>query len=676
MTTTPNPLSVEGRRRAKAAAQAGVTAGVAAAKEEWHRDPDAPAQNREPAPETKPATDTDTDTDTEQESAAAQAAAAAAQERQLAAWADEYERLLPAIHSARPLPAQVQSDDTQLSGAEWIADGVRQVLKPRDPSRYRVEVFVHNGGVFANVTCPPDKRRRAVGEILAAKLAARGNLGTFEVKRHSAPRTVTLQRRGIEGAGTAWAGHGTRARNFFEGEAGRAAVFDLAGLFQSNRHDKKVRRYPIVHSFGEDHRGGTVELRLRGGMLLRDVQAKRDALAQAFNAPDLEVKGRGVFPVIHLNTGAVSRELPKVSLLRPEMLVRPLDEAGRYAAAKDFVLPIGVRVDDETGRAIPIMVNQDTSPHAAIMGKTGSGKTVLLSQIVKAAVAQGAETILWDAKQGKDLRALAKAGLPGVVHYDSGASHAALHRTIQFLRDELDKRKATAEALSYRGIEYRPAPLLAVLDELPAWIVDLKKMKGDAQKAAELTESRLNFIASQARELRIFFVVAGQYAYVEGYPGMIRTNTSTLVSLGVPEEINMANLFAKSRKRADELAATITKKDKGLGVVVDSDTNRPELFRGFFNPPGDVADRFEAAVRRAPKLRRWSYRLPRGSEEGSDGSWADWTPVSDPSSDDLAARYLDGPDGQPIPAAEVDDPTSTGYRPGVRPTPKNHLNDN
>ncbi|CPX68884.1 FtsK/SpoIIIE domain-containing protein [Mycobacteroides abscessus] len=633
-------------------------------------------QPTEPEPKLRLVTPGETTPEPEsaQETAAAANAAAEAQERRLTQWVDEYERLLPEIEAARPLPAQQPSEDRQLSGADWIAEGVRQVLTPADPGRFQVEVFVKNGGVFANVTCPPDVRRKAVGNFLAAKIRERGNLGEFEVKRHSDPRIVTLQRRGIEGPGTAWRAHGTRARLFYETEEGQQRVFDLAGLFQTHRSNKKLRRYPAVHSFGADHRGGTVELRLRGGMLLRDVQAKQDALRQALNAPELEGKGRGVFPVIHLNTGAVTRELPKTALLRPELFTRPRTEPERYAV-KDFFLPFGVRVDEETGREIPILVPQDVVPHGAVFGGTGSGKTVMLSQLVRAAVLQGAQVLLWDAKRGKDMRNIAREGLPGVVHYAAG-SHAVLHRAILWLRDELERRQAIAAALSYRGIDYRPTPILAVLDELPAWLFDLKEEKGDAQKAAERTQAHLNFIASQAREFRIFYVTAGQSAYSDGYAGMIRANTNTLVSLGEPKPINMQNLFnTDARSRASEIAATITKKDKGLGVLVDADTNRAEKIRAYFNPPGSEAERrFDAAVRQAPKQRRFAYRLPRGDAPGSDGSWADWTPVSEPSSDSLPARYLDDEDGRPIPAAVVDDPTNGGYRPGARPLADGHTN--
>lgn len=605
---------------------------------------------------------------------AAQTAAAEAQERALQAEVARYIDLLPEIQSARPLPAQVggqESEAPRLSGAAWIADRLHKAIEPVAPAGTRITTGVVGTTVAATVIPPAGVKGRPLASAMLAAIEAAGNLGSFEVKR-AGGSAFTLRRDGVGAETDAWTRHGAKAGRFYSDPEYRVKVWDAAGLSVPGSA-KGMKRRPKCAEFGEDSRGATVELRLPDGLTIANVERARAALRQSLNAPSLQVGERGVHPVLSLNTKAIERSLPALALLRPEMLVRPRTEAERYAAAKDFVIPFGVRVAAETGAAVPILVNQDTSPHSAVMGKSGSGKTVLLSQIVKAAVVQGAEVILWDGKQGKDLRALAKQRLPGVVHYDSGASFAALHRTLQFLRDEFDRRKALAEILAQRDIEYRPTPLLAVLDELPAWLVDLKRMKGEAEKAALRTESRLNYIASQARELRIFFVVAGQYAYVDGYPGMIRTNTSTLVSLGVPEDINMANLFSGNRRRAEELAATITKKDKGVGVVVDSDTNEPELFRGVFNPPGPDADRFDEAVRQAPKQRRWAYRLPRGDEPGADGSWADWNPVSNPSSDSLPARWLDDEHGRPIPEAEIDDPTSTAYRPGRRRLPDTHL---
>ncbi|MBS4102865.1 FtsK/SpoIIIE domain-containing protein [Tsukamurella paurometabola] len=608
--------------------------------------------------------------------------AAEAQERALLAEADRYEAMLPEIAAAQPLPAQPAETSAapRLSGAEWVAEGVRQTLTPRDPSRYSVTVKVVEGSVVAWVTGPAGVDRDAMAHLAVQRLRDRGNLGEFQVHLAADPRTVILQRSGVGGSVSAWSSHGTRARLFFETEEGRDKVFDLAGLYQTNKRTK-ARRYAGVRAFGEDHRGGTATLRLRPGMTLAQVKSAEGKLRQLFRAPDLIVDAApgSVDPIIHLNTKPIARELPATNPLAPERLVRVRTRAERFAAAPDFVLPVGVRIDDETGEVKPILVNQDAVPHAAVFGGTGSGKTVLLSMMVRAAVLQGAEVVLWDAKMGKDMRALAfDRSLPGVIHYAAGSA-AVLHRTVLWVRHEYERRQALAERLAYRGIEYRPTPLLLVMDELPWWIDGLKARKGDHLKAAEQTEAHISAIAAEARELRVFFIVAGQYAYVSGYSGAIRTNTQTLISVGPPKKINMDNLFATpdEKQRAVELSATIRKQDKGVGVMLDDSTNEVVKFRGFFNAPDlPEAARFADAVAQVPRLRRFAYALPRGDMAGGDGSWAEWTPVTDPSSDSLPTRVLDGPDGQPLLEAEIDDPTSTSYRPGRRPQPQVHANPN
>ncbi len=601
--------------------------------------------------------------------------AAEAQEKALQTEVERYLSLLPAIEQARPLPAQTRPQEDQverLSGADWVADRLHKTVSLAAPAGTQITTGVVGATVAATVQPPAGAKGKPVASAMLAAIEAAGNLGSFEVKR-AGGSAFTLRRDGVGQTVDAWASHGSKAGRFYSDSISRAAVWDAAGLSVPGSVKGKKKR-PKCTEFSEDSRGGNVTLELPGGLTIANVERARAALRQSLNAPALEVTARGVFPVLHLNTKAVTKELPAVNPLRPEMLVRPQTEAERYAAAGDFVIPVGVRMDEETGQPVPILVNQDRVPHLAVFGGTGSGKTVLLSQMVKAAVLQGATVVLWDEKAGKDLRELAfDRTLPGVVHYAAG-SQAVLHRTIQWVRFEFEKRKAIAQQLAYQGITYRPTPLLLVSDEFPAWMVDLKQAKGDSEKAALRTEAHLNFIASQARELRVFFITAGQFAYTEGYSGQIRTNTSTLISLGVMKPINLQNLFnADTRPRVAELAATIGPKTKGVGVIVDADTNKAELFRGFFNPDGPDADRFDAAVRQAPKQRRWAYRLPRGDEPGAGGTWMQWHPLSEPSSDSLAARWLDDEQGRPIPEAVVDDPTDRGYRPGSSPLPKTHL---
>lgn len=590
---------------------------------------------------------------------------AAEQQKRLDFWISEYTDLLPRIATASPL--QPQPSDGELVGAERVAESVRQALAKANPARFRVSVGVSGDAVLATVRCRSDaENRQAIGASMCAELAKRRHCGGFVVVLDEDRHVFHLLRRGVTGPGRAWRSAGAKASAFFESGEGQRRVFTVVKLFQTRKSDG-AKRYPKVHSFGEDSRGGTVELRLPEGMLAGKVVAAEAALRQALNAPELTVSANDGNPILHLNSKALAKDFPKVNPLRPELFVRPRTQAERHAAAKDFVLPLGVKADGS-----PILIPQDKVPHTAIFGGTGNGKTVLLSSIIQAAVLQGAEVLLADAKNGKDLRRLARDGLPGVTHYS--VCEAGLHRLIRYAYDELTRRKVLGEALAAKGIDYNPTPLLLVFDEVGAWIDDAISGGDKAAKAAaQMTVAALSYLAAQARELRIFLLLAGQHAYVSAFSGKLRSNTSTLVILGEPTERNRLALFeGEKRDQVRELGSTIPATVKGRGVVADMETGKVQLFQGFWNPPGPDADRFDSAVRAAPKLRRFGWKFPLPGEDGGDGSWQEWTPASDPSSDSLPTIYLDGPDGNPDPATAVYDITSPQYSPGVRPLRSEH----
>ncbi|MBS4102933.1 FtsK/SpoIIIE domain-containing protein [Tsukamurella paurometabola] len=604
---------------------------------------------------------------------AAQTVAAEAQEKALTAEVDRYLAMLPAIETARPLPAQTDAqepDTPRLSGAAWVADRLHKAIDPVAPSGTRITTGVVGTTVAATVIPPAGVKGKPLASAMLAAIDSAGNLGGFTVVR-AGGSAFTLRRDGVGVETDAWTRHGSKAARFHDEPASRPAVWDAAGLSVAGSTKGKKRR-PKVVEFGEDARGGTVELRLPDGLTIANVERARAALRQSLNAPALEVSARGVHPVLHLNTKAIAAEFPKVNPLRPAMLIRPRNQAERHAAASEFVLPLGVRAD-----GAPILIRQDVAPHMGIFGGTGQGKTVLLSQMVKAAVLQGAEVILADAKNGKDLRRIALERLPGVVHYSSN-SEAGLHRVAAYCRDELERRKVLAAALQQRGIEYTPTPLLLVFDEVGAWLDDaISGTDKAAREAAQATIVNLSYVAAQAREQRVFLLVAGQHAYVSAFSGRWKSNTSTLVVLGPPTDNHRQALFTgEQREQVRELGSQISKAMKGRGLVADTETGEVVMFQGFFNPAGEAADRFDAEVHRAPKLRRFAWRFPRGDVPGGDGSWQGWTPATDPSSDSLPVQILDRADGTPDPAAAVFDPISSAYRPGRKPLSDAHQNAN
>jgi FtsK/SpoIIIE family len=593
----------------------------------------------------------------------------AAQERALAAAMAEYIAMIPAIETAQPLPATA-GQRVELRGGERIAASIRSLLWDTLVAGlgYTLTISINQDAIVVELGGVPVIDLYDYAQYLGGYLAAQGNIGTFEWHVRSRDNFIVLVRRGVAGPGGAWRSAGPKPGHFFADTDYRNSIFDLCRLRQVRTSDG-AKRFPKVREFGEDDRGGTAVLDLPPGMLLGAVESAEAALRQALNSPDLVVDHMGMRPLIRLNSKRLANEFPKENPLRMEMFTRPRTMAERHVAAPDFVIPLGVRADGS-----PILVKQSVAPHMAIFGGTGAGKTVLLTSIVKAAVLQGAAVILADAKNGKDLRGLALQNLPGVVHYAAG-SEAGLHRVVRYVRDEFERRRTLAARLQQQGIEYQPTPMLLVFDEVGAWLDDqLSGGDREAKAAASATLAHLSYIAAQAREQKCFLLVAGQHAYVSAFSGRWKSNTSTLVVLGPPTENHRQALFAagEQRDQVRDLGGQITKSMKGRGLVADTETGAVQLFQGSFTPPGPDADALAIALRETPRLRRFSWKFPLPGDDGGDGSWQDWTPVSEPSSDSLPVVILDGPDGSPDPSVAIFDPTSSAYAPGAKPLSAAH----
>lgn len=609
--------------------------------------------------------------------------AAAESERRLAAAADEYVGLLPEIEAAQPVRGTVEVAKP-LTGTAYALDAWTRLVGDRATSvewglnsagtDFRSRAMAVGGTVVLEVHCDTPAVQELLAERLIEMADRRGNLGRYAYVPGSSPGRFNLVRQGVEDPTFGWR-ENPKTAAFHRGGDYRRGVWDLAGLVQ--KADRGLQ-YPQPQ-FGADDRGGTATLTLPPGMLPKQVVVAESALRQALAMPELTVTVQGLNPVIQLNQKPLTREFPKVNPLRASWFTRPRTQAERHAAAPDFVLPLGVREDGS-----PILVSQDAHPHLALFADSGSGKTVLAATIVRAAVLQGCEVVLLDAKAGKDLRRVAREGLPGVVHYGAalGGNDAVLHRGVRYARDELERRQALSAQLTQQGVEYRPTPLLVAFDEYPAWINDrLKSKVKEVRDGALETLANLSFIASQAREFRIFLLIAGQFAYRAAWDGELQVNTSTLVLLGPPSDINRQNLFAPgaTQERIKELGALISPKQKGRGIVADiRDDGPPQIamFQGFFNAPGRDAEAFDAAVRQAPRLRRFAWKFPLPGEEGGDGSWQRWTPATDPSSNSIPVQILDGPDGVRDPGAVIYDPTSEFYKPGTAPRNDAHQNAN
>lgn len=484
---------------------------------------------------------TATDTAVEQtDTKAENAAAAEAQEAALATEVDRYVRLLPEIEAATPLPAQAggqQAPAERLSGAAWIEDRLRRVLDPVSAGA-TVTVGTVGATVAASVIPPAGVKGKPLAETMLAAIEGAGNLGAFEVVR-AGGSAFTLRRDGVAAETDAWTRHGQKASRFYSDPECRVTVWDAAGLSVPSPKKGKKRR-PRCAEFSEDSRGGNVTLELPGGLTIEHVRKARTALRQSLNAPQLEVGERGVHPVLHLNTKS-SAEFPKVNPFRPTLVTRHHSIAEMHSP-EPFLLPLGVRSDGS-----PILINQDVLPHLGLYGGTGSGKTVVLTNVVESAALQG-EVVTGDGKNGKDLRRLAMRRLPGHTAHFAG-SDAAMHRVVRLAFDEFEKRRAVAARLLQEGIEYRPHPFLVLIDEYGEWASRLADGgTKDEKEAIAQTIARLSTVVAMAREVRVFVVLSGQHSMASALPTKVLANLQTLVVMGPPEPAPSTGAVPRRRR--------------------------------------------------------------------------------------------------------------------------------
>jgi S-DNA-T family DNA segregation ATPase FtsK/SpoIIIE len=233
--------------------------------------------------------------------------------------------------------------------------------------------------------------------------------------------------------------------------------------------------------------------------------------------------------------GVVSLSIarPRREVVSLRMLWQRWTPDGR--AGNQSVL-IGVREDD--GELLVLSPGEGHSPHTLIAGSTGSGKSVLMQNILLSIVATNrpdqARITLVDPKQGVDYFAF--EGLP---HLDGGIidqQEEALTR-IQSLVDEMDARygrmrRARAANLRQYNRRVEPVERLPMLwlihDEFADWMLT-EEYKQEVAAAVQ----RLGI---RARAAGIYLVFAAQRPEANVMPMQLRANLGNRLILRVDSE--------------------------------------------------------------------------------------------------------------------------------------------
>lgn len=229
------------------------------------------------------------------------------------------------------------------------------------------------------------------------------------------------------------------------------------------------------------------------------------------------------------------RRSPRAILHSAEMFARYLSEI-REGEAFSFDIPVAVREDDNT----LVYLKPFEQPHSLVAGATGSGKSVLLRNMVAAiCLAQKpdeAQVILIDAKGGLDFNCLYP--LPHVLEHDGSKlvddQDVALE-LLNHINDEMNERyglfkEHTVDNLnSYRKKTGNKLPIRWIIfDEFGIWVQDDEYRKA--------IEPSINTLAKKARAAGIFLVLADQRPDNRDFPMQTRSNLANRLVLKVADK--------------------------------------------------------------------------------------------------------------------------------------------
>lgn len=423
---------------------------------------------------------------------------------------------------------------------------------------------------------------------------------------------------------------------------------------------------PIPVAHGIDSDSLWVDLRLPAGMTPGSVPSSAVSALQGLMGSTRTVVAPD--PTAKLLRVKLPRTGEKVSWPdtwnpSPKAFPRATTQGG--AMAVDVVIPVGRTIDGEV-----ITADLASSPHALVVGTTGSGKSWTSLSWISALLAQGAEVIVCDGKNSGDYISLARHGTaPGIRYVASTMPEIA--RAIFYAESVMNRRQAQVSELKASGYAGKtPAPPLIVMIDEVAEVVRWSKAKENKEIGSAVL-SAIDSILRLGRSLRVHLILATQDPRDDSIPNAWLANTPIKIVLGKATPMAMQKILNIDDPAHPALSSIPTGKlSRGKGTIKLSDGKR-EVIKAFQAPhiwsPDKTGsgsdethwDEWQDCIR---SREVWSPRIAPQAEPGWDDDLEALTSVPMVALDALTRDDSGLTTDIPRPDRAVYDRTSTAFR--------------
>ena len=309
--------------------------------------------------------------------------------------------------------------------------------------------------------------------------------------------------------------------------------------------------------------GYTVEIQVQGGKSVRDVAARREALAASLRAMRL---------IIEPNPRNAAHATVKV-IERDILPEGPMPWPGATSAWDP--IPIGRYTEDGEVAYVKLWDDDLGANSQLNSGVPGSGKTSCLQMIVATAAADpDADLFILDAK-GVDFGAWINCCT------DARTDTAGAVEVLETLRDEMHRRKVELAEVGRHKIERGLQRLIVlVVDECQEFI-------RESPECYEL----LRTLVAQSRAYGIAVILSTQRPSSNLLPTDLRDNVSTRVAFRckTPESSDM--ILGAGMAAAGYNAAEITRAERGVCLLSSETDSGAQRVRTFFITPDEIRER-------------------------------------------------------------------------------------